>query len=129
MQKNSIQTLFTVQAQRHRGRPISTGRRGGIYQGVLTIRDLKDPHLNRVARCAELADPGNRLPLLPTLIDAQVVHMTPAIMVISGWERLPDNRGEMQGYQQTWWCSLAQPSAEPGQPARPTFGPNETRIG
>jgi hypothetical protein len=61
VQNHSIKTLFAVQAQRHRGRPVGTGRKGGVYQGVLTIRDLKDGHLNRVARCAELVDPGTRL--------------------------------------------------------------------
>lgn len=111
MQNHSLLPQYIVRPQRHRGRLISHLRRGGNYQGDLLVYEVKDNELNRHVRYAELR--LQDVPLIPVLIDPQILRMTPALLVLAGWERLTDDRGGTQGYQQTWWCT---PTFEPAPP-------------
>lgn len=111
VEENSPSVQYIVRPQRHRGRLTSTGRRGGNYQGELHVFEVKDNELNRHVRHAELR--LNGAPVLPVLIDVQLLRMTPKVIVLAGWERLPDDKGGTQGYQQTWWCTIATSQVEP----------------
>jgi hypothetical protein len=115
VQNHSPIPQYIVRPQRHRGRLVGDSRRGGNYQGELHIFEVKDNELNRHVRHAELR--LNGAPVIPALIEPQILRMTPALLVLAGWERLSDDKGGTQGYQQTWWCT---PTFQPVDSVIPT---------
>lgn len=77
--------------------------------GELSIIERRDDVLNRASRVAEIHDinTGTVLETVPPLFDAQVVHLSKSLMIISGIERIPDvfiNR--VYDFAQTWWLEL-----------------------
>ncbi len=112
MDKNSISVEYVVLPARRRGRALGKYRRGGEQRGLLIVRDRTDNELRRSVRVAELHCTRLGIELLPTLFDVQIVQMSPRLIVLTGWERLPDNSGDTQAYGQSWWARPINPSAE-----------------
>ncbi|MFC3148356.1 hypothetical protein [Piscinibacterium candidicorallinum] len=103
---------------RRRGRP--TGQRpGAVKLGWVIITDIQDNEVLRPVRRAQLICATYGVPVLPDLMDAQLVQMTPTLMVLTGWERLPDNNNSTQSYGQTWWCVVADEPVSATRPASP----------
>jgi hypothetical protein len=76
--------------------------------GEITVREDRDPILNRHTRIARLHDPvtGKFLDI-PPLLDVQLVGLTREAMSLSGIERVEDElRGRTEDFAQTWLCIL-----------------------
>lgn len=109
----SVAMLYRLYLLRDRGGLIPKWQRA-THRGVLgqlTLDECRDPVLNRMTRVAELLDPhtGAPLPVAP-LRDVQLIRLTGSLMVLSGTERVEDERIAERTYDvaQTWWLEAAE---------------------
>lgn len=74
--------------------------------GVLRVMEARDDVLNRTTRQADLLDPKTGAPAVGvlTLRDAQLVHWSGGMLVLTGIERLDDVvSSRPYDVAQTWW--------------------------
>jgi hypothetical protein len=73
------------------------------YRGLLTIMDVTDQGLRRpvkVARMQHGTRSGNEL------IDPHILWASDGRFTLSGFERVPNDAGELVSYAQSWLCTL-----------------------
>lgn len=77
----------------------------------IDLRDYRDEAGNRWMRRARAMQPGSATehPDIPALLDAQVIHIEPGFMILTGFERITTDFGKLYDYQQSWYCQEVSP--------------------
>jgi hypothetical protein len=90
---------FFLLRQREAGRLLPRWRAGHLLpiSGELLVADGHDPRLRRSAVVARFVDPATTDDLVPRLIDARVIFVRHATMVLAGVETVDE-----QDFAQTW---------------------------
>lgn len=95
--------LMDMVRSRDHGRVIPGWQAGrlGAYRGVLTVRQVHQPHLHRSVLTAQMQMEDRQAEPPPDLWDVRLVEFTSERWVITGFERINDGLLDTD-YAQTW---------------------------